>query len=128
MTGSERRLSRVVYHWHMRTDPLAISALILCGLGWLLAAASLLLGLAGRLPGRHSETVSAFLLMQATILALLTAALLSQVATLARWALPVREAIGLLTVVVAIGTMVALVKAVTPSLTRAKATNPQTLR
>jgi hypothetical protein len=95
----------------MGTDPLAISALTICGVAWLLAAVLLTLDLLGRLPSARKRSVRAYRLQLTAGLVLMTTVMLSQIATQARWAVPARLAISILTIVAALGTLVVAIKA-----------------
>jgi hypothetical protein len=61
----------------MTADPLATSALAVCGVVWLVAALFLALGLLGRLPSVGTRNASALRLQLLAVLVLMTVAVLS---------------------------------------------------
>ena len=97
----------------MEADPLAIGALTICIIAWLLTAAILTLDLLGRLPAALQKNARAYRLQRTAGLMLMTTVVPSQVGALAHWAHPIREAIDILAILAGIGTLAAVIKAAT---------------
>lgn len=89
----------------------AVSALVMCGVAWLLGAGGLVLSLLGRLPRGRGKGPRGFRLIVSAQMVCMTGALVDQIGGLARWPRLARETAGVMAVVAAVAALVILARA-----------------
>jgi hypothetical protein len=98
----------------MTLTAMGLTALSVCGIAWLVTAATLVLDLLGRLPGRLRRNSGRQRPQRAAGLALMTSVILTQVGELVGWARVVRMTLDLLTMALAVILLVSVLAATSP--------------
>jgi hypothetical protein len=98
----------------MTLTGIGLTALSVCGVGWLVTAATLVLDLLGRLPGRLRRNSGLQRPQRTAGLAMITALILAQVGELAGWPRATRVSLDLLAVACALILLATVLVSVSP--------------